>query len=65
MEMEAVAGDTAIETRAACATVKEAVPLIVPEVAVIVEVATAVPVAKPEVLMLAPVDALQVTVVRV
>jgi len=61
LAIEAFAGVIVIETRAAELTVKEAVPLIVPEVAVIVGVPTAEPVAKPPAVMVAPVVELQVT----
>jgi hypothetical protein len=57
---DAVAGVTAMETSAF--TISVAVPEIVPEVAVIVTVAAAVPaVASPPAVMVAPADALHVT----
>jgi len=59
--MEAVVGDTASETRAAGCTVSKAVPLIEPDLAVIVDVLTAEPVAKPKVLIDAPAVAVHVT----
>ena len=51
--MEGLDGVTAIETRVGGFTVKEVDPLIVPEVAVIVEVPAATAVANPAALMVA------------
>jgi hypothetical protein len=57
-------GVTAIETRTAWLTVSVVVPVIAPEVAVIVDVPTVAPVARPPAAMLATEgrDELQVTV---
>ena len=59
--MVAVAGVTAMETRAADCTVRVAVPTIVPLVAVIAGAPTAVAVANPPLVMLAPVPDVHVT----
>ena len=61
MGIEALAGETAIETSAGAATVNAAEPLMVPEVAVIVAAPCAAPVARPAALMLAFALATQVT----
>ena len=52
-ETDGLAGVTAMETRVGAVTVKTVDPVIVPEVAVIVEVPTAMVVANPAVLMVA------------
>jgi hypothetical protein len=55
--IDAVVGVTAIEVNTAVVTVSVAEPLIVPEVAVIVEVPTEIPVARPPLLTVATVVA--------
>ena len=57
--IEAEAGETAIDTRAGGNTVREAVPMMVPEAAVIVGVPTDIAVARPP-LMFAPAEAVHV-----
>jgi hypothetical protein len=63
--IEAVAGETAIETKAAGPTVKAAAPLIDPAVAVIVAVPTAVAEARPVELTLAPAVEVHTTELRI
>ena len=60
--IEGVAGVTVMDVRTAAVTVRDAVPVIAPEVAVIVEVPTATPVARPPLLMVAVAVELEVQV---